>query len=178
MICRCFALMCIVLTSAACTERVSTTPSGPGQNTTPVGPSANSCQRTVSVSSQEAWQDSGCDVISGDRISISASGTIRFDSSGASASPVGSGRAGFATTSTAGCNFLLCWTSIPQHSLVGRVGSNSLLDSTTGFFVGTSYAEVSSRSGRLYLGFNAASSVQIEAASIPAALRTTAGVSV
>lgn len=119
---------------------------------TPTGPTST-CQRTVSVSSQAAWQDSGCDVTSGDRISISASGTIRFDSAGATASPNGSGR-GAATAGPGGCTFLLCGSSIPQHSLVGRIGSNSLQNSTAGFFVGSSFSTTSSSTGRLYLGFN------------------------
>lgn len=145
------ALICM----AACKGNTVSTPATPTpSNPTPTPqPTTTVCQRTVSVSGQTAWQDTGCDVATGDRISISASGSIRFDSSGSTASPNGSGR-GSATAGSGGCNFLLCGASIPQHSLVGRSGSSSLQDFTTGFFAGSSFATTSGSSGRLYLGFN------------------------
>lgn len=111
------------------------------------------CQLTVSVQSNLPWQSSGCSVSSGDQMSFSASGTIRFDSSSPSVGP--DGRSGIsATAGSGGCNYLLCGSSIPAQSLVGRVGSSSLTDSTTGFFIGASRTITATATGTLYLGFN------------------------
>ncbi len=108
---------------------------------------------TKTVSSQEAWQDTGVDVNAGETISISASGVITFDSAGHTSTP--DGLLTFATVNPDGtCNYLLCGPTIPTHSLVSRIGSSSLTDFTTGFFVGSNFSAPAPTSGRLFLGFN------------------------
>jgi hypothetical protein len=107
---------------------------------------------TVIVSSEEAWVSTGVDVTAGDRLTITAAGTIRFSSAGDTATPNGSGR-GDALAGSSGCVYLVCGAGIPVQSLVGRIGSPALTD-VTGFLVGGSYNNSARTSGRLYVGFN------------------------
>lgn len=102
----------------------------------------------VTVSSKVAWTDTGLDVQAGDLISITASGTVIFDSAGESATPDGRPDRG----NGCGCNHLV-FCAVPQ-SLVGWIGDASSLTEPGGFFVGSVFDGVASTSGKLFLGFN------------------------
>lgn len=110
--------------------------------------------KDFAVSSGAAWQDTGFDVNVGDQVRIVASGTVRYDSDGRTATPNGSGTGAAMLFSNGTCIYLICGPAIPAGSLVGRIGSSNLADFTSGFFVGTDFNLTVAQSGRLYLGFN------------------------
>ena len=109
--------------------------------------------KTVKVSSKEAWTDTGVVVSQGDILSITASGNIIFDSAGRNSGPDGS------TDFPGGCSMFVTHGGAPTHSLVGNVASSVSLDGK-GFFVGSNYRggipvnNTTDQSGTLFLGFN------------------------
>jgi len=97
---------------------------------------------TIVVSSREAWTDTGLNVEQGDVLTIRASGTIQFSSSGRDVAEA-NGAAGRAATA----NAPLPRTEI--GALLGRIGN------ANPFVVGASLDSFRvPRAGRLYLGVN------------------------
>jgi hypothetical protein len=84
----------------------------------------------------------------GDKITITASGTITF--AGAEAASPDGHPGGHLTV---GGRSLLV-PGAPSHTLVGRIGSSGSLLDISGFLVGSSFSQTATQSGTLYLGFN------------------------
>jgi hypothetical protein len=101
------------------------------------------------------WTDTGVSVHPGDRIQITARGTVGFDGPSAARKATPTGTSDLA----GGCEFVVIDGSVAAHSLVGNI-SPSLTYDGKGFAVGTSWKGVvpvpgaSAESGKLYLGFN------------------------
>lgn len=98
-------------------------------------------------------EDTGLTVNEGDLITITASGSVRYDSSSPSVGPNG------ISGSASGSSYVVTDPSIPACSLVGNIANSSTLDGK-GFFVGSAFADdvpirnTTSRTGKLFLGFN------------------------
>jgi len=113
-----------------------------------------------SASPAFAWQDSGVDVMVGKPIYIQSTGHIYFnEGEGKYTDPNGSGVGADGTVKLP----VMPVPTAVVHSLVGSVGgSNALVPAGTSphtanpgaGFVGTSYAQVMTETGRLYLGNN------------------------
>ncbi len=103
---------------------------------------------TFSVSSNIGWQDTGLDVVAGDLLEITASSSIRFDSAGRMADPDGQPDGDAVPCSNGLVPAVFC------HTLVGRIGSSGSLADLSGFLVGSSFSQITTGSGRLFLGFN------------------------
>ena len=86
--------------------------------------------QTVTVSSKQAWTDTGLTVSQGDVISIAASGTITWDTAGRNSGSNGS--------ESDSCSTLITKQVAPTNSLVGNVAPSASLDGN-GFYVGSSY---------------------------------------
>ena len=89
----------------------------------------------ASHSGTNAMKDSGIDVKKGNKITITASGTVYIRNWGINVSPEGD--------TSYGQHF----PGIPAGALMGRIGQNGPL-----FKVGSSYTATADRDGRLYLG--------------------------
>ncbi len=114
---------------------------------------------TLQVSSEAPWVDTGLDVVAGERLVLAASGTVRYGDMGSQSCDANGGNFD-------GQRFFPT-AVLPDAvivSLIGKVGGTAALDTgvpvaegTSGDgpgFVGTSYDEIASTSGRLFLGFN------------------------
>jgi hypothetical protein len=110
----------------------------PGSSTTTSPPART---QPVTVDARKAWTDTGVDLASGDRVSVSATGTIFHDASG-----------------TTGPNGVAERLDLQQFNvlkgenhagLIGRIG-----DSGTPFVVGSDFASTNLAPGRLFLGIN------------------------
>jgi len=93
------------------------------------------------VPGNPAWTDTGLDVAAGDAIGVRASGTVCYANSGTTLcyGPDGNGVAAPEGWALPG---------VSQVSLIAKIGSG------TPFFVGSTYVNTASSSGRLYLGTN------------------------
>ena len=114
---------------------------------------------TLQVPSTAPWFDTGIDVTAGNRLQITATGTVRY---GGDAQQVTDANGGtyygkkFFTTAVL--------PSAVVVSLIGKIGGTTDIGSGTPVpegtpgdgpgFVGTSYGETVPESGRLFLGFN------------------------
>ena len=114
---------------------------------------------TFDVPSGAPWYDTGIDISTGSELNITATGIVTYDVYHGNSSDANGG-------DWTGNNFLAD-TVIPYtmiHSLIGKIGGTtdvgtgtSLPEGSPDFgagFVGTSYAEQLSASGRLFLGYN------------------------
>ena len=121
-----------------------------------VSPKSLGSVKTVQVSSNQPWTDTGLTVLQGDMISITASGTVIFadphtpeHTTGPDGKPGPSG----------GCSYVVTDPSVPRNSLIGNIADSSSLDGK-GFFVGSSFqgtvpiVNTTKESGKLFLGFN------------------------
>lgn len=103
--------------------------------------------RELAIPSTQAWTDTGVDVSAGMVVTIHASGTVRYGPMAAQQTDANGGNFDgqqfFATA---------IYPKAPVCSLIGRAG-DAPLPAKNGF-VGTSYEETMTASGRLYLGFN------------------------
>jgi LssY C-terminus len=105
---------------------------------------ANSASLNVTVNGSQKWVDTGMDVQGGDKLHISAKGTVTMgNNSGITAD--GAAR-GWVDTLRA-----LMVPSAGRGTLVGRVGDS---DAATPFFIGADGTVQAPVAGRLYLGIN------------------------
>lgn len=105
---------------------------------------ANSTSLNVTVSGSQTWIDTGMDVQAGDKLHITAKGTVNMgNNSGITAD--GAAR-GWVDTLRA-----LTVPSAGRGALVGRVGNS---DAATPFFIGADGTMQAPIAGRLYLGIN------------------------
>ncbi len=105
---------------------------------------ANSTSLSVTVSGSQKWVDTGMDVQAGDKLHITATGTVNMgNNSGVTAN--GAAR-GWVDTLRA-----LMVPSAGRGALVGRVGNS---DAATPFFIGADGTVQAPVAGRLYLGIN------------------------
>ena len=108
----------------------------------------------ISIPSTRPWTDTGILVSPGDVISITASGSVSWDSSGVQVGPDGR-----YDTGQGSCGFVVMDSNVPAQSLIGNIAPSSTLDGK-GFFVGSSFDGIvpipntTSQTGRLFLGFN------------------------
>lgn len=109
----------------------------------PGPPTGNSPSRTetVTVDAKRAFTDTGVDVAVGDRVAISATGTIFHDPTGST------GPSGVAERRDLRQYNVL--DSENHGALIGRIGENGLP-----FAVGSDFASASLAPGRLFLGVN------------------------
>lgn len=98
------------------------------------------------TSNPGGWIDTGLTINAGDTLQLAASGSIRFDSAGRTADPDGKPDGGSIASSLV--------PILPGQILVGRIGASGSLADLSGFFVGSSFKEVITVSGKLFLGFN------------------------
>lgn len=118
-------------------------------------------QKTISmqVPSTTPWFDTGIDVIAGQRLQITATGTVRY---GVKPEQVTDADGG---TSTGKKFFTTAvYPNTVVVSLIGKVGGTTAVGTGTPLlegtpndgpgFVGNSYDEIAPASGRLFLGFN------------------------
>jgi hypothetical protein len=114
---------------------------------------------TLDVPGTAPWYDTGIDVFAGYKLDITATGIVTYDVWHGNSSDANGG-------DWTGNNFLSD-TVIPNtmiHSLIGKVGGTTdvgtgtpILEGLPGYgvgFIGTSYSEQVSTSGRLFLGYN------------------------
>jgi len=114
---------------------------------------------TLDVPGTAPWYDTGIDVFAGYKLDITATGIVTYDIWHGNSSDANGG-------DWTGNNFLSD-TVIPNtmiHSLIGKVGGTTdvgigtpILGGLPGYgvgFIGTSYSEQVSTSGRLFLGYN------------------------
>lgn len=107
----------------------------------------------VEISSRQAWTDTGLVVARGDFIFIKATGSVNYAPTSPATGPDGTSNA------AGGSSFLVLDPSVRAQSLVGNVGAAASLDGK-GFFVGSDFqarvpiGNTSTRTGRLFLGFN------------------------
>ncbi|MGB8888619.1 MAG: LssY C-terminal domain-containing protein [Candidatus Korobacteraceae bacterium] len=105
---------------------------------------ASNTSLTVTVSGSQKWVDTGMDVEAGDKLHITAKGTVNMgNNSGITAA--GAAR-GWVDTLRA-----LMVPSAGRGALVGRVGNS---DAATPFFIGANGTVQAPIAGRLYLGIN------------------------
>jgi hypothetical protein len=102
---------------------------------------APSRTETVTVDARRPWTDTGIDVAVGDRVAISATGTIFHDASG-STGPNG-------VAERRDLRQFNVIESENHGALIGRIG-----DSGAPFAVGSDFASASLAPGRLFLGVN------------------------
>ncbi len=98
----------------------------------------------VTINGDNAWIDTGMDVGPGDKLHITAKGTVDFKDK-AGVGPAGAER-GWADTLRA-----LSVTSAGRGALVGQIGNDR---AATPFLVGADATITSPTTGRLYLGVN------------------------
>jgi hypothetical protein len=110
-------------------------PGSPGSTAPPARTQA------VTVDSRRSWTDTGVDIASGDRVSISASGTIFHDASG-STGPNG-------VAERLDLQQFNVLKGENHAGLIGRIG-----DSGTPFAVGSDFSSADLAPGRLFLGPN------------------------
>ncbi len=96
--------------------------------------------KVVLVDSRKPWTATGIYLKRGQRVTISASGKVAFDTDGGYATPDGSGRG------PAGSEAVL--PGAPTHGLLGRIGKNPP------FFIGHEKSFKAANSGELFLGIN------------------------
>ena len=118
--------------------------------------SASGMSAMASVTAQMAvagrpggWVDTGVDLLASDTVTISAEGSIRFDTAGRRANPDGLPDGDMAP----GAMYLLV-PHLRPHTLVGRIGHDGSLYDLEGFLVGSHYEATVQVAGRLFLGFN------------------------
>ncbi len=99
------------------------------------------------VSGNSPWTDSGVDLKAGDRVSITAEGSIYFADYGGYYGPDGTGNYDASAYIDAGLHF---------QSLVGSIGDPTVISPPAYFQIGDSYIFTASADGRLWLGVNAA----------------------
>jgi hypothetical protein len=114
---------------------------------------------SMQVPSAAPWFDTGIDVIAGERLQITATGTVRY---GGEAEQVIDANGGHYTGKKFFAAAVLPNTVVV--SLIGKVGGTIAVDTGTPLpegtpsdgpgFVGASYDEIVPESGRLFLGFN------------------------
>jgi LssY C-terminus len=112
----------------------------------PAGPAAATAKNSIdiSINGDNPWVDSGMDVNAGDKLHITATGTVDFkDKTGVG--PAGAQR-GWADTLRA-----LSVSSAGRGALVGQIGNDR---AATPFLVGADTTVTSPATGRLYLGVN------------------------
>ena len=135
---------------------------GCGARTTLEVPLDDGCvgeTKSLQMPSTTPWFDTGIDVIAGQHLHITATGTVRY---GGDPKQVTDANGGHFTGEKFFATAVLPTTVVV--SLTGKVGGTSALDTGTPLpegtpndgpgFVGTSYDEVVPESGRLFLGFN------------------------
>lgn len=135
---------------------------GCGARTTLDVPLDGECVRepvSMQVPSTTPWFDTGIDVTAGQRLHITATGTVRY---GGKAEQVIDADGGNYTGKKFFMAAVLPTTMV--CSLIGKVGGTTALGTGTPLlegtpsdgpgFVGTSYDEIVPESGRLFLGFN------------------------
>jgi hypothetical protein len=106
---------------------------------------------TLDVSTKDAWVDTGLDLRPGDKLAISATGTLQIRSGKTTASVTAAG-------ANRGFRDLIKTYQVNeagQGALIGRIGSS---EAATPFLVGASKTWTSPRAGRLFLGINKSSS--------------------
>jgi PEP-CTERM motif./PA-IL-like protein. len=114
----------------------------------------------LTVPATTAWTDTGIDVVAGDRITISATGTAIFGANaGQSSGPDGGDLFGGNTFDP-----LSLYPNTVVVSLIGKIGGTTAIGTGTPLtpgvpgngpgFVGSSYDQIALISGRLFLGFN------------------------
>jgi hypothetical protein len=105
---------------------------------------ANSTRLNVTVSGSQKWIDTGMDVEAGDKLHITAEGTVNMgNNSGVTANGVARG---WVDTLRA-----LMVPSVGRGALVGRIGNS---DAATPFFIGADGTVQAPIAGRFYLGIN------------------------
>ena len=110
----------------------------------PAAATATAKSVDVSINGDSLWIDTGMDVNPGDKLHITATGTVDFsDKTGVG--PAGAQR-GWADTLRA-----LSVTSVGRGALVGQIGNDR---AATPFLVGVDGTFTSPSAGRLYLGVN------------------------
>ena len=120
-----------------------------------VNPAQAAITKTVQVSSNQPWTDTGLTVSPGDVISITASGDVIYADPDADhhTDPDGT------TNPSGGCTFVVNDSTVPAQSLIGNIADFSSLDGK-GFFVGSNFqgtvpiSDTTNESGKLFLGFN------------------------
>ena len=113
----------------------------------PVSPavsSANSKITTVTVAGDKTWVDTGMEVNAGDKLHITATGTVNMGNN-TGVTPNGVQR-GWVDTLRA-----LTLPGVGRGALVGRIGNS---DAATPFLIGADGTVLAPISGRLYLGIN------------------------
>ena len=106
--------------------------------------SANSKAATVTVTGDKTWVDTGMDINAGDKLHITATGTVNMGNN-TGVTPNGVQR-GWVDTLRA-----LTLPSAGRGALVGRIGNS---DAATPFLIGADGTVLAPISGRLYLGIN------------------------
>jgi hypothetical protein len=106
--------------------------------------SANSKTATVTVTGDKTWVDTGMDVNAGDKLHITATGTVNMGNN-TGVTPNGVQR-GWVDALRA-----LTLPSAGRGALVGRIGNS---DAATPFLIGADGTVLAPISGRLYLGIN------------------------
>jgi hypothetical protein len=92
------------------------------------------------------WIDTGLTINAGDTLQIEAVGSIQFDAAGRMADPDGNPDGDPFASSLV--------PTLAAHTLVGRIGASGSLTDESGFLIGSSFNQVVSASGKLFLGFN------------------------
>ena len=115
-----------------------------GLSATPTAATATAKSADVTIAGDAPWIDTGMDVNAGDKLHITAKGTVDFsDKTGVG--PAGAQR-GWADTLRA-----LTVSSAGRGALVGQIGNDR---AATPFLVGAEATITSPTNGRLYLGVN------------------------
>jgi len=114
---------------------------------------------TIQVPSTTAWFDTGLDVLPGQRLQITTTGTVHY---GVSPEQVTDANGGTASGKKFFTTAVLPNTVVV--SLIGKVGGSTAVDTGTPLlegtpnegtgFIGTSYDKLVPEGGRLFLGFN------------------------
>ena len=134
---------------------------------------ANTTSLSVSVSGSPRWADTGMDVQAGDKLHITAKGTVSM----------GNSTGITAEGATRGWVDVLRALTVPgagRGALIGRIGSS---EAATPFFIGADGTVLAPIAGRLYLGINTDSmqtpdgKYQVHIDRTPASVATASGAS-
>lgn len=123
---------------------------------------ANGQKYTIEVAGNSPWTDTQIDVTAGQRLTITAKGSVRYGGLAdkyTDANGIGPRNPGTVLGDTT-----IVFPKTVILSLVGKIGGTTALDSGTRLpagvgskgegFVGTDYSQIVPSSGRLYLGYN------------------------
>jgi hypothetical protein len=115
---------------------------------------------SFSVPITAPWYDTGIDVTAGQAVNITASGTVRFGPFSSQTTDPNGGDSFGGTTFDA----LAVYPNTVVVSLIGKIGGTTAIGTGTPLlagvagnglgFVGSTYSQLASTSGRLFLGFN------------------------